>query len=62
VLLLLSNDRPSIAIQADRWEISAEPKRRQLEAAVIEITGPPRRRYNNILRVLASLPATVRPA
>jgi 4-methoxybenzoate monooxygenase (O-demethylating) len=29
-------------------------------AASIEITGPPRRRYNNTLRALASLPVTVR--
>jgi 4-methoxybenzoate monooxygenase (O-demethylating) len=32
------------------------------KAAAIEITGPPRRRYNNTLRALASLPVTVRPA
>ena len=32
------------------------------KAAAIEITGPPRRRYNNTLRALASLPLTVRPA
>jgi hypothetical protein len=28
----------------------------------IEITGPTRRRYNNTLRGLASLPVAVRPA
>jgi cytochrome P450 len=28
----------------------------------IEITGPTRRRYNNTLRALASLPVTLRPA
>jgi 4-methoxybenzoate monooxygenase (O-demethylating) len=32
------------------------------KVAAIEITGPPRRRYNNTLRALASLPLTVRPA
>jgi cytochrome P450 len=32
------------------------------KAAAIEITGPIRRRYNNTLRALASLPVTVRPA
>jgi 4-methoxybenzoate monooxygenase (O-demethylating) len=32
------------------------------KVASIEITGPPRRRYNNTLRALASLPVTVRPA
>jgi 4-methoxybenzoate monooxygenase (O-demethylating) len=32
------------------------------KAASIEITGPVRRRYNNTLRALASLPVTVRPA
>ena len=32
------------------------------EVAAIEITGPPRQRYNNTLRALASLPLTVRPA
>ena len=32
------------------------------KAASIEITGPIRRRYNNTLRALASLPVTVRPA
>jgi 4-methoxybenzoate monooxygenase (O-demethylating) len=32
------------------------------KSAAIEITGPPRRRYNNTLRALASLPLTVRPA
>jgi 4-methoxybenzoate monooxygenase (O-demethylating) len=31
------------------------------KAAAIEITGPPRRRYNNTLRALASLPMTLRP-
>ena len=31
------------------------------KARSIEITGPPRRRYNNTLRALASLPVTVRP-
>ena len=31
------------------------------KAGSIEITGPPRRRYNNTLRALASLPVTVRP-
>ena len=31
-------------------------------AAAIEITGPPRRRYNNTLRALASLPVTLHPA
>jgi cytochrome P450 len=30
--------------------------------AAIEITDPPRRRYNNTLRALASLPVMVRPA
>jgi 4-methoxybenzoate monooxygenase (O-demethylating) len=30
--------------------------------AAIEITGPPRRRYNNTLRGLASLPVRLRPA
>jgi 4-methoxybenzoate monooxygenase (O-demethylating) len=28
----------------------------------IEIAGPARRRYNNTLRALASLPVNVRPA
>ena len=32
------------------------------KAGSIEITGPIRRRYNNTLRALASLPVTVRPA
>lgn len=32
------------------------------KAAAIEITGPIRRRYNNTLRALASLPVSVRPA
>ena len=32
------------------------------KAASVEITGPPRRRYNNTLRALASLPVTMRPA
>jgi 4-methoxybenzoate monooxygenase (O-demethylating) len=32
------------------------------KAAAIEITGPPRRRYNNTLRALATLPVTIRPA
>jgi cytochrome P450 len=32
------------------------------KVASIEITGPIRRRYNNTLRALASLPVTVRPA
>ena len=32
------------------------------KAASIEIAGPIRRRYNNTLRALASLPVTVRPA
>jgi len=32
------------------------------KAAAIEITGPIRRRYNNTLRALASLPVTIRPA
>jgi 4-methoxybenzoate monooxygenase (O-demethylating) len=32
------------------------------KAASIEITGPPRRRYNNTLRALASLPVAIRPA
>lgn len=32
------------------------------KASSIEITGPPRRRYNNTLRALASLPVTLRPA
>jgi 4-methoxybenzoate monooxygenase (O-demethylating) len=32
------------------------------KAAAIEITGSPRRRYNNTLRALASLPVTVRSA
>ncbi len=31
------------------------------KARSIEITGPARRRYNNTLRALASLPVTVRP-
>jgi 4-methoxybenzoate monooxygenase (O-demethylating) len=31
-------------------------------AAAIEITSPPRRRCNNTLRALASLPVTVQPA
>jgi 4-methoxybenzoate monooxygenase (O-demethylating) len=31
------------------------------KVAAIEITGPPRRRYNNTLRALASLPVTLRP-
>jgi hypothetical protein len=30
--------------------------------AAIEITGPPRRRYNNTLRGLASLPVMLTPA
>jgi cytochrome P450 len=32
------------------------------KAGSLEITGPVRRRYNNTLRALASLPVTVRPA
>jgi 4-methoxybenzoate monooxygenase (O-demethylating) len=32
------------------------------KVAAIEITGPPRRRYNNTLRGLASLPVTLHPA
>jgi len=32
------------------------------KAGSLEITGPPRRRYNNTLRALASLPVTARPA
>jgi cytochrome P450 len=32
------------------------------KAGSLEITGPPRRRYNNTLRALASLPVTMRPA
>jgi 4-methoxybenzoate monooxygenase (O-demethylating) len=32
------------------------------KVASIEITGPTRRRYNNTLRALASLPVSVRPA
>lgn len=32
------------------------------KTASIEITGPPRRRYNNTLRALASLPITIQPA
>jgi 4-methoxybenzoate monooxygenase (O-demethylating) len=32
------------------------------KVATIEITGPTRRRYNNTLRALASLPVTLRPA
>ena len=31
------------------------------QVASIEITGPPRRRYNNTLRALASLPVTFKP-
>jgi cytochrome P450 len=31
------------------------------KVASIEISGPPRRRYNNTLRALASLPVTMRP-
>jgi 4-methoxybenzoate monooxygenase (O-demethylating) len=32
------------------------------KGAAIEVTGPPRRRYNNTLRALASLPVTLWPA
>ena len=32
------------------------------KVSLIEITGLPRRRYNNTLRALASLPVTLRPA
>ncbi|MGH7055058.1 MAG: hypothetical protein ACREFK_03050 [Stellaceae bacterium] len=36
--------------------------RYEVWAVAIEITGPPRRRYNNTLRGLASLPVTLHPA